>query len=358
MAAQKRSLDDSSTNHKSKKSKIANAGEARSTQPATHLIQEEADFPRGGGTSFTPLEVKAIRAEAVKEANEELFEVGIYSNITGVRANSMHVQDTQAKVKTPTKRKRKSEAQTATVVAGGKSDKTRIEHLNYKASQLRHPFARGLTLAQRINIGMKILGQVVSIQPLALIVSLPNQLFAHVPITNISSQLTALLEKMEEDEEEPSSEEDDDVRGPKSRVPDLAEIFREGQYVRGVATAVHAQGSNDASGIGKSRDQAARSSRRVELSLVPERVNAGVQKTDLITGFVSTYGLTLADVCSYPRKCLDVDRGRQKYRRSWIYPRAWCTRGQWIFILQRRGTRTIRSQIQTSHWTVTRRHCD
>lgn len=138
---------------------------------------------------------------------------------------------------------------------------------------------------------MKILGQIVSIQPLALIISLPNQLFAHVPITNISTEFTSLLERMDESDEEPEDEDDEEAHTPKSRVPDLLEIFHEGQYVRAVVTAVHAHGSTDASGISKSRDEVARSSRRVELSLVPERVNAGVQKSDLKQGFVSNIHL-------------------------------------------------------------------
>ncbi|KAE9388873.1 hypothetical protein BT96DRAFT_1003781 [Gymnopus androsaceus JB14] len=70
------------------------------------------------------------------------------------------------------KSKRKSEAGTSKS-STEKSDRVaRIEHLNYK----------------RMSIGMKIFSQIVSIQPLALVVSLPNQLFGHVPITNISSQ--------------------------------------------------------------------------------------------------------------------------------------------------------------------------
>jgi rRNA biogenesis protein RRP5 len=133
---------------------------------------------------------------------------------------------------------------------------------------------------------MKILGQIVSIQPLALIVSLPNQLFAHVPITNISSQLTALLEEIEQEDEE--SEEDSDEGEPrKSPVPTLFEIFREGQYLRAVVSVVHAHGSTDISGVLKSRDEVVRASRRVELSLLPEKVNSGVQKSDLSAGFAS-----------------------------------------------------------------------
>jgi rRNA biogenesis protein RRP5 len=131
---------------------------------------------------------------------------------------------------------------------------------------------------------MKILGQIVSVEPLALIVSLPNQLFAHVPITNISSQFTTLLESSMDNEDEESGEEDE--TDPSRRVPDLSEIFHPGQYVRTVVTTVHAPGSTDMSGIGKSRDEVVRASRRVELSLVPERVNSGVHKSDLKAGFV------------------------------------------------------------------------
>jgi rRNA biogenesis protein RRP5 len=81
MVAQKRALDDSTTTHKAKKSKITDGEKPRAekaSKPATNLVTEEVDFPRGGGTSFTPLEVKAIRAEAIKEANEELFEAGFF----------------------------------------------------------------------------------------------------------------------------------------------------------------------------------------------------------------------------------------------------------------------------------------
>lgn len=135
---------------------------------------------------------------------------------------------------------------------------------------------------------MKILGQIVSIQPLALIVSLPNQLFAHVPITHISPQLTSLLEGHAESDEE-SEHEEEDNESPSSRVPDLADIFTVGEYVRAVVTAVHASGVGDVSVIGKSRDDVVRTSRRVELTLVPERVNQGVQKDDLKPGFVCIF---------------------------------------------------------------------
>lgn len=76
MPAQKRSMENESTKNGSKKSKIADFKHEKHTlSSGATLPAEEIDFPRGGGTSFTPLEVKTIRAEAVKEANVELFEV-------------------------------------------------------------------------------------------------------------------------------------------------------------------------------------------------------------------------------------------------------------------------------------------
>jgi len=135
---------------------------------------------------------------------------------------------------------------------------------------------------------MKIFGQIVNILPLALIVSLPNQLFGHVPITNISPQFTELLEHLDAEEVrsnyEEVEEENEDSSPP--HIPELTDIFNVGQYVRAVVSVVHAPGTTDVSGVGKSRDENIKASKRVELSLIPERVNTGVQKSDLKQGFV------------------------------------------------------------------------
>ena len=136
---------------------------------------------------------------------------------------------------------------------------------------------------------MKLLGQVMAVEPLAIIISLPNQLMAHVPITNVSSQLTKLLESMDEDEDMPDDTSEDGDEDKPLRVPELFEIFHPGQYVRGIVTAVHAQGSSDVLGLARTRDDSLKASRRVELSLVPEQVNEGVTKTDLKPGYVSVH---------------------------------------------------------------------
>ena len=81
MAARKRSLEDASSSRTVKKLKMESEGKSKphSSGPST-IATEEVDFPRGGGTPFTPLEVKTFRAEAIKEANAELFKVCFYSS--------------------------------------------------------------------------------------------------------------------------------------------------------------------------------------------------------------------------------------------------------------------------------------
>ncbi|KAI6136482.1 hypothetical protein F5141DRAFT_1074915 [Pisolithus sp. B1] len=205
------------------------------------MTAEEVDFPRGGGTSLTALEVKEIRAEAIKEADKGLLP------------------------KTKVKRKN-SNSRLELKPEGSKRESLRIEHLNYK----------------RITPGMKILGQVVSVHPLAIVVSLPNQLVAHIPITKITSQFSRLLESMDVQSDASGESASDAVA---DNVPDLSELFHPGQYVRAVVTNVHPPGTTDLAGLMRSRDEIVRASRRVELSLVPEEVNAGVRKSDLKDGY-------------------------------------------------------------------------
>lgn len=85
----KRVLDEGSSIHKAKKVKFADwdknsKSNEKLTATLSSLTSEEIDFPRGGGTSFTPIEVKAIRAEAVQEADNELFEVCFYKISAGI----------------------------------------------------------------------------------------------------------------------------------------------------------------------------------------------------------------------------------------------------------------------------------
>ena len=136
---------------------------------------------------------------------------------------------------------------------------------------------------------MKILCQIISVEQLSLIVSLPNQLFGHIPITQITSELTALLEKIEESAngEDEDSEGEDDTSKQQYKLPDLADIFTPGQYLRAVVTEVYAPGTTENLGVGRPKNDSQRVSRRVELSVEPHKVNHGIAVKDLTPGFVS-----------------------------------------------------------------------
>lgn len=73
MAGKKRQLEETSGNAiKLKRHKVLDAPEK--PQANSSILQpEEVDFPRGGGTTLTPIEYKAVRAEAFKEIGDEVI---------------------------------------------------------------------------------------------------------------------------------------------------------------------------------------------------------------------------------------------------------------------------------------------
>lgn len=151
--------------------------------------------------------------------------------------------------------------------------------------------------------GTKVFAQIVQVRPLELIVSLPNQLLAHVPITNLSPEFTKRLEAAGEESDSASDDESDDEVSDEddepssiSSLPGLPTLFKVGQWVSAVVTASKPADSKQKLG-GREGDENVRTSRRVELSLEPEKVNEGVAKGDLKQrGFVSAPpgGLLLA----------------------------------------------------------------
>ncbi|KAG8680586.1 rRNA biogenesis protein rrp5, partial [Ceratobasidium sp. 394] len=147
-----------------------------------------------------------------------------------------------------------------------KSETTRVEHLNYK----------------RLEPGQKLLGQITSILPLALIVSLPNQLMGHVPIINISPQLTSRLDstpsRSSRSPSPPSEDEEEDD------IPSLIQLFSLGQYVSCVVKQVRPPNGSIDFGA-RPRDESEKAAKRVELSIRPGDVNVGVGITDIRVGF-------------------------------------------------------------------------
>jgi rRNA biogenesis protein RRP5 len=142
MRSKKRSLDDA-VSPKAKKSKVAEGStDKRDKKKAkekvdkplqtSNLVPEEIDFPRGGGTTYTPQQVNAIRAEAIKEA-DELFKVRMHWNyLCAIPHATVALKENTQKTK---RLRRKSDAKhkgKALDEGGKKANTIRIEHLNYK----------------------------------------------------------------------------------------------------------------------------------------------------------------------------------------------------------------------------------
>ncbi|MCO5565819.1 hypothetical protein L7F22_019494 [Adiantum nelumboides] len=259
----------------------------KSTAPSTSVLRsEEIDFPRGGGSKLTQFEHKQALREVDQEAKErraakkaiktdtptaddELFKDSKIEQKKKANREKKNAERKKRTIDTKTKTKGKGEQQGATT-----EDKSaRIELLNYK----------------RLNVGTRLLCSVLAVHPLAIVVSLPDQLLGHIPITNISETFTQRLEGMtdseeEEDDEDDSDEDEEKDVAKKSGVPELRDLFSVGQWIHASVAALQASGTQKHT-RGREGGEYEQESQRVELTLDPTVVNEGVSVTDLSTGF-------------------------------------------------------------------------
>lgn len=126
-----------------------------------------------------------------------------------------------------------------------------------------------------------------SVLNLHLILSLPNQLLAHVPITEISNTLTHLLTKDEKDSSMSMEDEaEDDDSSTSGETPDLSQLFQPGQYLLAtISQSFPSESSNKAFLSLYPPSEVTRLAGRVEMSLVPEKVNQEVSKLDVTKGY-------------------------------------------------------------------------
>ncbi|WRT69490.1 uncharacterized protein IL334_006476 [Kwoniella shivajii] len=221
------------------------------------LKEEETDFPRGGGSSLTPLELKQTRAEGRREAEEE----------AKAEAASQGNQRKKNMSERQIKRLKKNEVRTKSKTD---EDTIRVEILNYK----------------RLVPGTHVLARVHTILPLHLILSLPNNLLAHVPITEISTTLTNLLTAEEAMSVDSNKEEEDEEEGSDSdsSAPDLSQLFYPGQYFP--AKVVNLYPTASQSFVSQyPMTETTRLAARVEVTLVPEKVANEVSKKDIEKGY-------------------------------------------------------------------------
>lgn len=155
-------------------------------------------------------------------------------------------------------------------------------------------------MLQKLIPGTHLLTRVHTVLPLHLILSLPNNLLAHVPITEISNTLTKLL-SAEEDESDDEDEDDkmsqassshSDTSG-KDSAPDLAQLFVPGQYVP--AKVINLFPTASQSFISQYPvTETTRLAARVEMSLIPAKVNSEFAKADLKKG-LNLFGEVLSE---------------------------------------------------------------
>lgn len=214
-------------------------------------------FPRGGGTGLTPLEYRQSVLEGRKESmNEDLF------------------QEAPKSKRTKPVSKSRTKAKKAAEMPQVPTDRQRVELLNYK----------------RLLPGTKMLCNVLAVHPLAVVVSMCDQLLGHIPVTSVSRQLTERLQAaLDEDSDKDSDDlEKEDDEAP----PELHDIFQVGQWVRASVESVGTPGTQRQWGLGREGGEYERESQRVQLTLEPHVVNEGISSSDLSEGYLLSATVT------------------------------------------------------------------
>ncbi|KAI3625962.1 hypothetical protein CBS9595_001323 [Malassezia furfur] len=250
----KRKADDAgSMRRKTAENGTSKRVRTESTPVAPHLAsrpQLEA-FPRGGGTGLTPAEFRQTLLEGRRETatSDDLF------------------AESSSKPSKP--KGKKGKAPRSSLATPEPKEKTRVEMLNYK----------------RLIPGTKMLCNVLAVHPLALVVSMCDQLLGHIPVTSVSARLTDRLQRAL-DEEEDEVEDEADAPEHDQSPPELRDIYDVGQWVMASVESVTAPNAKRQWGMGREGGEYERESQRVQLSMEPSKVNAGVHVGDLSSGFL------------------------------------------------------------------------
>ncbi|XP_068709241.1 protein RRP5 homolog [Montipora foliosa] len=197
---------------------------------------EEEDFPRGGASALTPLEVRKIRNEAEKDV---LF------------GKSSLNSESRPTVKRKTKKAKKTV----------ETKKAKLDDQPEFLEKPRQRLVESLTF-KKLYKGMKVLGVIKEVNEFDLAISLPNGLTGFVSITDINDKVT---EKLQEELQAKNSEDDE------AYFLELSMYFKVGSLVQcsvlkhEVSTSGH---------------------QRIELSLNPKEVNNGLTKLSLKQGMV------------------------------------------------------------------------
>jgi tetratricopeptide (TPR) repeat protein len=239
--------------------------------PVTSAVT--ADFPRGGGTTLTPFEHR----QALREVSAE---TRAWQRPGAGKDDDLFADLNTLKAKSGASRSRGDLA-----ITGTRDEKNSRRDLINSAKRRRLPAAierssvDDIAVLSRdsIAIGVRMLCSISAILPISLILTLPDNLTGHVPITNISEQLTEQLER------KPHS--------TSNSTPSLNEMFSIGQQVVATVVGVHT--------INGRRQKRQQESQRIELSLVPRLVNDGIGVNDLCSNYVLPMAVVSAEDNGY-----------------------------------------------------------
>ncbi|KAI9475187.1 hypothetical protein BX667DRAFT_525444, partial [Coemansia mojavensis] len=240
---------------------MAGKREKSATKASSKKASEITDFPRGGSSGLTPLEFREVARQAEQEV---LFSDGVTA---GDRAEKKRRRRDGDK---PSKKKSK------------KTGNTEIDP-ELLVDDERVSAVESITL-RTLAKGALVLGCIAAIGELELRVSLPNGLLGVVPITSISPELTTLVEKAAEAAEDSEDAMEVDGGNDNDDPLDLKTRFYVGQYVK---CAVADISSKQTAGTTK-KGKRAKSSTRVELTLMPEEINSRIDTDDICEGMLLT----------------------------------------------------------------------
>lgn len=193
------------------------------------------DFPRGGSSVLTALEVKEISNEATSDV---LFE----------QANAK--RSAPAEKSSAKRQKKKSEP---------KADK----EVDEEESVLNYVF-------NSMFAGTQIFGQITGVTELEVVISIGNLIFGVVPITSVSDEISKKIEEAEASDESDDEEEEGITKTSQGKeLPRLKSLFKIGQFLRA-----------------KVIEKDAENSKRVMLTIEPEEVNSQLEDDDLQVGAI------------------------------------------------------------------------
>ncbi|PKI86015.1 rRNA biogenesis protein rrp5 [Malassezia vespertilionis] len=213
-----------------------------------------SSFPRGGGTGLTPVEYR----QSVLEGRRESAADGDLFHESAKKKSKTLGEKAQGK-------KRRS-----TNAHPGAKEMFRIETLNYR----------------RLVPGTKMLCNILAVHPLALVVSMCDQMLGHIPVTAVSGRLTDRLQAALDDEDNASDVSDNEYPLHDKDAPELRDLFAVGDWVVACVEKVTAPGSKRQWGMGREGGEYERESQRVQLSMDPAVVNESVGVSDLSPGFL------------------------------------------------------------------------